>query len=128
MTPKEIIETLCNSYIERSKELSNDTAKLKKGLLNVEKVFLAHPCKAIVHELVSLLMQPSTEEAYIRDVYAAPLKGNKRIQVNTQRGMGLKLDVDTQIEILDFIDSSNFRSKAFCDAFAKRLREHIRRF
>lgn len=127
MKAKEIIETLCDSYIERAKELDSDLQKLKKGLLNVEKVFLAYPCKAVIHELVSLLMQPSSEDAFVQNVYAPPLKGNKRIQVNTSKGMGLKLDLDTQIEILDFVDSSDFRPKAFCQAFARRLREHIRR-
>lgn len=128
MQAKEVITTLITAYEAKIDELKSPKEKAFEGLRKVRDVFIQQKNKETIYELVALMMQPDTEEVFFNPVQDPLSKGYQKVQVNIKTGMGLRVDLDNQIEILNFISSKEFEGKRFSNAFAIALTEAMRRY
>ena len=123
----DVIDLLANAYFAKLSALDEPKERKVMGMKKVRNVFSRQKNKQIVYELINLMLQPENEKLCMNNVYDPLLKGEShRVKVHISTGMGLEIPIDKQIEILEFIDSTNFRPSDFCLAFSKKINTKIK--
>lgn len=121
---KQNIDLLLEQYSEFVLSISENLEEATKGMRSLIDVFAYNPDRDTVREMFALMMQPEQEEAYFNP------KILKRVKVKINRGLGVKIPTDEQIEILnmvDIVDMPRF-NKAFEKALRAKVKEQITKF
>ena len=119
MKPSEIIKLLADSLINELKRREATDKQIIRTINGLKDVLRdRRTLREDIKHIVCNMMLTNRE--------SIPMKRNNRIQFEMLRGFNLKFDLETELEILNFVDGKEFNQGGFTSCFTRLLEEKLK--
>jgi len=119
MKPSEIIKLLADSLINELKRREATDKQIKRTVNGLKDVLRdRRTLQQDIKHIVCNMMLSNRE--------SIPMIKNSRIQFEMLRGFNLKFDLETELEILNFVDGKEFNQGGFTSCFTRLLEEKLK--